>query len=496
MEAYRNPIILSAVAIYMLLCIAIGIWALRRTKSSHDFFMAGRDLGIFVTAFAVFSTTLSGFGFVGGPGLVYKMGMSSIWMVVIAVMGFSVSTFLHGKKLRLISELGDAKSLPDVVFLRYNSNLTRALIAIAIVMGVLGYLATQILAMSVVLKDILIETAVFSDISLTMCMAISCSILVFYSVTGGIIASVYTDLVQGGIMIIAAILIFFTVVYTYDGGFAEMNEIIRQDDPGAIGPWGTMGMIGCMSWVLLFGLGGSGQPHVITKFMMNKKVSDVRSILPVSILGYVFSGLLWISIGLVMRALVLSGGHPELASPDEAASQFLQNYAHPVLAGVVFAGLFAAIMSTADAFLNIGTAAVMHDLPKSIGKKITNELTWARITTFLITVVSAVFAFWASKSGDLVAILGAFGWGTFAAAIVPAVTLGFNWKRATPFAANIAILSSLLINFGVKLGGIKMPYAIDVGAFSLIVSLIVFISLSLMTEPKALDPDVEAVMDL
>lgn len=297
-------------------------------------------------------------------------------------------------------------------------------------------------------------------------------------------------------MIIAAILIFFTVVYTYGDGFTEMNEIIRKDDAGAIGPWGTMGMIGCMSWVLLFGLGGSGQPHVITKFMMNKKVSDVRHILPVSILGYVFSGLLWISIGLVMRALVVSGGHPELASPDDAASQFLQNYAHPVLAGVVFAGLFAAIMSTADAFLNIGTAAVMHDLPKSIGMKIKNQLNVARITTFLITIVAAFFAYWASIEGDLVAILGAFGWGTFAAAIVPVVTLGFNWKRATPFAANISILVSLLINFGVKFSGIKMPYAIDVGAFSLIVSLIVFISLSLLTEPKALDPDVDAVMDL
>ena len=70
MEELRNPIILTSVGLYMLLCIGVGIWALRRTKSSHDFFMAGRNLGVMVTAFAVFSTTLSGFGFVGGPGSV------------------------------------------------------------------------------------------------------------------------------------------------------------------------------------------------------------------------------------------------------------------------------------------------------------------------------------------------------------------------------------------------------------------------------------------
>ncbi len=492
MEEFRHPIILTALAIYMLLCIAVGIWALRKTKSAQDFFMAGRDLGIMVTAFAVFSSTLSGFGFVGGPGLVYKMGMSSVWMVVVASLGFNVSFLLLGKRLRLFAELGNTLSLPDAVALRYNSKSTQFLTALAIVLGVLGYLATQILAMALVLQDILSEMTAWSAISVEMCVLISCSILLFYSVTGGIVASVYTDLIQGGVMVVAAILIFFTVLYTYDGGFTEISSIIKADDPEAIGPWGTLGMIGCLSWLFVFGLGGSGQPHVITKMMMNKKISDARHILPVSIVGYFFSALLWISIGLVMRALVLDGTHPELASPDMAASQFLQYYAHPILAGVVFAGLFAAIMSTADAFLNIGTAAIMHDIPKAMGIDVKNKLLVARVTTCLITIFAALFALY---SGDLVAILGAFGWGTFAAAIVPTVTIGFNWKRATFQAANVAIISSLLVNFCLKLFKIQLPYNIDTGAFSLIVSLCLFIGISLFSKPPKLDPDVEAVMD-
>ncbi len=493
MDEQRNTIILTCVGLYMLLCIAVGIWALRRTKSAHDFFMAGRDLGIMVTAFAVFSTTLSGFGFVGGPGLVYKMGMSSVWMFVCIIMGFNISFFALGKRLRLLSELGNAVSLPDVVGLRYGTRSTPFLIAIAILFGVIGYLATQVLAMSVVLKDILAATDAMSNISLEACVFISCGILVFYSVTGGIIASVYTDLIQGAVMVIAAVLIFFTVMYSYDGGFTGISKTIQADDPEAIGPWGTLGMVGCLSWFFMFGLGGSGQPHIITKMMMYKKPGDARKILPVSIIGYLFSALLWISIGLIMRALVLSGQHPELATADSAAAQFLQHYAHPVLAGIVFAGLFAAIMSTADAFLNIGTAAVMHDIPKVFSLKIANELFWARLTTVLLTILSALFALY---SGDLVAILGAFGWGTFAAAIVPVVTFGFNWKRATALAANAAILSSLAVNLYVKLFGIKIPYNIDVGALSLTISLIVFFVVSLSTPKPDLDPDVAEVMDM
>jgi Na+/proline symporter len=245
--------------------------------------------------------------------------------------------------------------------------------------------------------------------------------------------------------------------------------------------------------MFVFGLGASGQPHIITKMMMYKKPSDAQKILPLSIGGYIFSSLLWISIGLVMRALVLDGTHPELETADSAATQFLQHYAHPVLAGIVFAGLFAAIMSTADAFLNIGTAAIMHDIPKTFGWKVKNELFWARVTTILLTVFSALFALY---TGDLVAILGAFGWGTFAAAIVPAVTFGLNWKRATAVAANAAIISSLVVNLYIKLGGIAIPYNIDVGALSLTISLLVFFSVSLMTTAQKLDPDVEEVMGM
>ena len=279
-----------------------------------------------------------------------------------------------------------------------------------------------------------------------------------------------------------------------------MSATLLRDDPEAIGPWGTLGMLGCLSWFFLFALGGAGQPHIITKLMMNKKIKDVKNILPVSALSYGVSALLWISIGLVMRALVLQGIHPELATADAAAPQFLQTYAHPLLAGVVFAGLFAAIMSTADGFLNIGAAAVVHDMPTALrGRSLDNELFWARVTTAAIAVVASLFALYTGvwrPSPDLVALMGAFGWATFAAALVPTVAIGFNWKRATATAANVAIITSLVINFGIKLLNVQVPYGIDGGFIALLVSLTLFFAISLLSEPPKLDPDIEAAMDL
>lgn len=497
MEAYRNVVTLGCVVLYMLACIGVGIWALRRTHSPKDFFMAGRDLGIFVTGLAVFSSTLSGFGFVGGPGLVYRMGMSSMWMVICSSIGFCLAFFLLAKRLRLMAGMRDFISLPDAIAARYNSESARFLSAVAILLGVLGYLATQILAMATVLRSILSKFEMWENVSIEFCVAFSCAVLVFYCVTGGIIASVYTDLIQGSVMIVAAIMVFVATLMAVDGGMSGTVMTLFQDDPESIGPWGTAGMMNCLSWYFLFALGLSGQPHIITKMMMNRRVEDARYILPVSWIGYALSALLWISIGLTMRALVLQGGHPDLVNADDAAPEFLQFYTHPLLAGIVFAGLFAAIMSTADGFLNIGAAAVVHDIPRAVrGKSLERELLWARIGTVVIALAAALFSLYSPQ--DLIALLGAFGWGTFAGALVPTVAIGFNWKRATAGAANTAIVASLVIGFGLELfkDYIQVPFGINGGAIALIASLTLFFGISLMSKPPHIDDDIKTVMDL
>ncbi|MCH1441096.1 MAG: sodium/proline symporter [Rubripirellula sp.] len=485
MESYRAQIIVACVVVYFVLCIVVGLWAMRKTKSARDFFMAGRDLGIFVTSIAIFSSAMSGFGFVGGPGLVYRMGISSLWIVISTTIGYAICFFLLGKKLREWAVKRDSISLPDVIKARYQSTTAGVLAAVAIVLGVMGYLATQIAAMATVLQSLVSGLTAYGEVSLFSCALFSTVLLVFYCVTGGIIASVYTDLIQGVIMMVAAVLVVLTAIWTVDGGLSGISEILVRDDPQSMSPWGSKGMVGCLSWYFVFALGVAGQPHVITKLMMTRRAEDARWTLPATIAGYMVTALLWIVVGLTMRALVVSHAYPELANADSAAPDFLQYFTHPVLAGIVFAGLFAAIMSTADAFLNIGAAAIVHDIPVAVrGKPVENELKWARIVTVLIGVTAMLFALY---SREMVALLGAFGWGTFAAALVPTVAIGLNWKRATSSAACVAIASSLIVNFSIRAFNFNVPLNIDSGAVALLVSLVLFIGVSLVTSNK---PDV------
>lgn len=498
MEAFRQEIIVGAVVVYMIFCVVTGLWAMRRTHDSSDFFIAGRGLGPIVVALALFSSTLSGFGFVGGPGLVYSIGVSSFWMVVISSTGYAIGFFLVAKRIRMIAELRDCLSLPDVVAARYGSEAVRLLIAITIVLGVMGYLATQILAMAVVMQAILSGTETFADIGLVTCVMLSSAVLIFYCVTGGIIASVYTDVVQGAIMMVAGTLILFTAMNVFEGGMQEATSVILADDSEAIMPFGAAGIMASLGWFFVFGLGLAGQPHLITKMMMNKNMGDNRSILPMSLIGYVMAALLWISIGIVMRAAVIDGVIDPLNLPDDAASVFLTVFANPLLAGVVFAGLFAAIMSTSDAFLNIGTAAIIHDIPKAVrGHSVKNELLWARIVTVILAAVAASFALYSHfQDATLVALLGAFGWGTFAASIFPVVAVGLNWRGATVAGAVSAILAALAINFVVQLAGLTLPYGISGPLVAFVTSMILFIGVSLVTRKPDLPEDMDQLMDI
>lgn len=151
-------------------------------------------------------------------------------------------------------------------------------------------------------------------------------------------------------------------------------------------------------------------------------------------------------------------------------------------------------MSTADGFLNIGAAAVTHDIPKAIrGRSLDNELFWARTATVVLSIIAAFFALY---SDELVALLGAFGWGTFAAALVPVVLIGLNWKQASARAAVVAISASLIINFAIQLMQIKIPYAMSGGFLAMLTSMILFIVVSLLEKPKPLPKDIDRILEL
>jgi Na+/pantothenate symporter len=283
------------------------------------------------------------------------------------------------------------------------------------------------------------------------------------------------------------------------GGMARISHTIMASDASFLGPWGTIGPMAAISFFFVFGVGSLGQPHVIHKFYMLRDPRQLKWYPLLMTVALAVTQLLYVSVGIAMRGLVVSGAIAPLAKADQATPQFLLYYTPTLVAGLVFSGVAAAIMATVNSFMSVGAAALTHDLPIAFGGRVKDELRWGRISTVALALVAASVA---QASGTLVAFLGIFGWGLFGSTIVPALAIGLNWDGATRSGA----VASLATGLGVTLVGETLAYfkvyglpaGVSVSALALVSSLLVFFAVSWATRGSAraaIDPDIQLVMD-
>jgi len=475
---------------YFAICAAIAVWATRRTRTADDFFVAGRGVGLVPFAIAAMASTLSGFAFIGGTGLVYSLGMTAIFLILPAGVTNTLGAWVLGKRMHRLGSTRKLLTVPDALAARYRSPATQGLSAVAILAGVVGYLATNALALGVVI-DALFATGLGPGIW------IGTAVTLAYSVSGGILAGIYTDVFQGLVMAIASTAVF---VFALDagGGLAAITRTIEAADPTLLGPWGARGAMTALSFFFVFAVGSLGQPQIAHKYYMLCDLARLKWYPVLMTVAMVLSQLLLFSVGATVKALVPRGEMPSLASPDEATPQFLLRFVPVVLSALVFAGVAAAIMSTVNSFLSIGAAALTHDLPRALGREPVRQLLIGRIWTVVIAVLAALLA---QQAGLLVAFLGILGYGLFASTLVPALAIGLNWTGATREGALASIATGLTLTVGLEWlvwsKKLTVPQGITVTGITLVTSLLVFLSVSWLTRDHAaaqLDPDVRAIM--
>ena len=491
-SAPTHPAIVAIALLYFVVVGSIAVWAARRTRSAKDFFVAGQGIGIVALAIAAMAATLSGFAFIGGPGLVYQSGTGAVFLVLSASITNTMGAWVLAKRMRLLGEARGLITVPDAIGARYRSPAAQGLAAVAILVAVVGYMATNFLALGLVLNA-MFHTGLGPGIWLAMLVTLS------YTVTGGILAGIYTDLFEGLVKTTASVTVFYFVLKT-GGGMEGISRAIMAVDNTFLGPWGKMGPMAAISLFFVFGLGSLGQPHIAHKFYMLKEPRRLKWYPLLMSVAMALTLLLYVGVGLAMRAMVARGTIPPLARADDATPSFVLGFTPSVVAGIVFAGVIAAGMSTVNSFMNIGAAALTHDLPKAFGRRVTNELRWGRIWTMVLSVTAVIVA---QLSGTLVAFLGIFGYGLFASTLVPALAIGLNWQGATREGAAASIATGLVLTLGLEtLAYFKLfslPTGVTTSGLALLLSLLVFFGVSYLTRVRAasqLDADIRLVMEV
>ncbi len=478
-------------ALLLLLTLLIGLASLRKTRDSSDFFVAGRRLGSFRAGVAVAASAFSGFVFLGGPGLTAQIGFGSLFIVVPA--GFTAALLCRttGRRLALIAEASGAQTLPESIAFRFGAKAPAALAAVAILIGSVIYLGVQLSALARAARF------AFPEVGLGVCLVLGLGVVLAYSLAGGMVASVNTDVLQGGVMVAAAVAAFWWVM-TQVGGPAGAAASLSASGPGTAGflePLGVLEPATGFGFLLLFSIGTLGQPHMLHKFLMLKSPEALRY-LPAVIGGaQSLSILVWIGLG--TGAIVLAGGVPGTAPahPDDAALTVLGLPQTPdLLAGVVAAAVLAAIMSTSDAFLNLGAAALCRDLPRAFGRRPLSGLAAARLAGLLVGLAALGVAAWHLAGGGLIALLGTLGFGAFAAGLAPTLLLGLSWSRVTGLAAILAMAAGLGSLLALEM--LAPELAVPPAVLAMAAGFAVLVGVSLLSRPEPAPESVRLAMTL
>ncbi|RZP76339.1 sodium/proline symporter PutP [Vibrio vulnificus] len=409
---------------YLLLMVAIGVYAYKKTSSSSDYFLGGRSLGPWPAALSAGASDMSGWLLLGLPGYAYAAGIESFWLAGGLLVGTWANWLVSAKRLRTYSIQTDALTLPEFLSRRFDdkSKLIQTISAFFILLFFLFYTSSGLVA-----GGKLFETVFGLDYSTAVIIGTLC--VVSYTLFGGFLAVSWTDLVQGLLMAAALMIVPIAVM---EGGLWPTATDMHNINPELLTLWNdakgeplsAIAIISLVAW----GLGYFGQPHILARFKASRTNRELGTARRIAVGWTALSMAGAILVGLV--GLVWVNGHPgtELADGEKIFMLLVNTVFHPVIAGILLAAILAAVMSTADSQLLVSSSALAEDFYKQVIKPDASSQEIVMVGRIGVVVISIIALILAMTPDSSVLGLVSYAWAGFGAAFGPAVVLSLYWK--------------------------------------------------------------------
>lgn len=485
-----NPITMVVFILYVVGLFGITVWSSKSVKSQSDFLVGGRNIGWLGTALSACASSNSAGTMIGHAGSAYLIGLQFHWVSFGIVLFESLNMFLlMAPRMRNIAGHRDILTIPDYYRVRFKSisKVVQAVAALIIVSFMISYLIAQFKGMTFTIQNVL-------GWDFTTGVIVSALIVTVYTFVGGYVAVVWTDVIQGMLMFCAMLFVPIAVIVkstSMVGGFSGQMATLQALDPNMVVPLSGAVFLSCLG-TFCSDMGSTGNPHIITRYISVKDKEETRKAgLTTVIFGSVVTyGA--VIVGLFGRILIpdvntLANANPEMIY-FEMTRQLVPSQ---ILVGLIYAGIFAAIMSTIDSMLLVVSSTVVRDLWQNIIKKgaeveTKTMLNINRATVVVVCLIAMIGTFFAPAS---IFVLGLFAWTGVGCSIGPPIVLSLWWKRANGYGALAGMIGGVvmacLFQFVPTLSSIMYGC---LPAF--LTSLILCIVVSLLT-PAENDPDLE-----
>lgn len=498
---------LVALAVYAIAMALIGCFCFGKSKTLDGFLIGGRNIGGWVTAFAYGTTYFSAVVFVGYAGQHgWNIGLGAIWIGIgNAVLGCLASWLLFANRTRKMTKKLGARTMPDYFEKRYGSKGMKILASIIIFVFLVPYSAAVYKGLGALFG------VVFPGVETWVWMLIIAALTAVYLVAGGYIATAYTDLIQGIVMLVGVVCLVIAVLnHESVGGLSGLIENLGSftslpDDPNPTTGAQLTNIFGGSSFkflcfnIMLTSFGTWGLPQMIGKFYA---IRDTAAIKRGTIISTIFCTVIGCGAYLIgsTSRLILGGVLPE-GGIDSVIPTLLtvvlgDGTLGLILLAVMMILLLSASMSTLEAVVLTSASAVAVDLIPAVSKKEIPQkmqMTLTRVLCLTFIVCSFVFA---TQNIPIIVSLMSFSWGIVSGCFIGPYIWGLFSKKITRIGAFAGVVSGIVcvggatlvitLSSGFSSAAAKSP---EMGVCAMAVSMIVVPLVSAITKNKKADAE-------
>ena len=433
-----------AILAFVVLMVGIGIYSMRRTKTTSDFFLGGRTVGPWISAFAYGTTYFSAVMFIGYAGkLGWGFGVSPLWIAIgNAFIGSWLAWKVLGRRTRVITAKLGVMTMPEFLEARYQSKGLKIVAAILIFAFLIPYCGSVFTGLGFLFENILkipYQTSLVVMIVLTG----------VYLVLGGYFAVALTDFIQGIIMLFgAALMVWFVFNQPQVGGFSGWLSHLAAVKPALtqVVPENWLSLLGL---VILTSVGTWGMPQMIQKFYAIKNEQVIKTATTVATLfALVIAGAAYLvgstaQLFFTPQTVPMEGGQIAF---NAIIPVLLNNTLPEFLLVIILLLVLSASMSTLSSLILVSSSAITIDLIQGVlrpnlDKKQAVQYLRLFCAVFIIcSLVIAVYKF------DFIIKLMSLSWGTIAGAFLAPYLYGIYWKGTTKSGAWAGLISGVVIS--------------------------------------------------
>ncbi|NPV71876.1 MAG: sodium/solute symporter [Firmicutes bacterium] len=425
---FGGPTAIITFIVYTAGVLGLGYYASRRIKSSADFWIGGRSLGPWLTAMTLYATTLSGAGYFGAPSAGFTQGNAIAWLNLGAFAGMFIFNTVVGPKLWQVGKIHGLVTVEDYLNKRYGDDVIPTLAAVGGSVFMMLSLYAQFKATGIVMSTIL-------GLDYLAALFVSLGVFTIYTAFGGVLAVVYTDFLQGVIMLFGTVFL-IVVPILKAGGLTAMNTKLATIAPKLVTWHGAFTAGFALSWIIHFVFSFNSSPYQVQRGFMAKGFRTFRTMLPIILVSFFLTSTMKYS-GMAAQVMIKEG---TMAKPPNA------DWLFPYLVYAIFPSgvaiffliaCMAAIMSTGDSLLMYVSTALTRNVyqkfmnPKAPESRLMKVSQWTVVALSTILFLLAVLERIAGLQIPIIYMLVQVGTGGLTTLFAPGLLYGLFWKRTT-----------------------------------------------------------------